>query len=347
MKTTTIALGVAAIAFALSLGAAGRAGRAEAAAPAGCAPADGMSFICGLTNVEDMVVEPGGRWVFGSSYVERGAGLYVIDAQGRTAKPAALSIAPGAGGAPYAGCPAPDLKGLMTHGLELRAGAGGVHTLYAVNHGGRESIEVFSIDARGSEPAIAWIGCIIPPAPMEANGMASLPGGALAITKFRNTTDPITKVFAGEITGATYIWRPGQGFSELPGHRYAGNNGILASPDGKTLFIAEYGRKRVHRISLDGTSPSATVATVAHPDNMHWDRGRILVAQHFLDTVKKPGDPRGWVVEELDPGPMTIRTVVRKAGGPVFDNGTTAVRAADRLWIGVFQGDRVAYLPAP
>jgi hypothetical protein len=351
MKRST-AFGLAALTLALGPAAVGGApAHAQApAAPQGCSPKDGVSYICGVTSVEDIVVEPSGRWIVGTSYKKNGPGLYVIDARARTAKPAVLAPAANAGAAPYAGCPAPDFKALVTHGIELRAGRNGVHTLYVVNHGGRESIEVFSLDVRGAEPAIAWIGCLIPPQGAETNGIAALPDGALAVTKFRSTggdAGAFARMLRGEISGTVYLWKPGQGFSELPGVRYPGDNGILASADGKQLFIANYGAKSVHRIALDGSAPPASVTTAARPDNIRWTSdGKILVTAHFVEPDAPPG-PHGWTVDLLDPVSMTLTRVVQKPGTPEFDNATTAVLAGGQMWLGTFAGDRVAYMPAP
>ena len=133
-------------AFILSL-VTGSAAPVQAQAPvpatsADCSPKDGLSFVCGLVSVEDIVAAPGRRWLIGSSFKRDKAGLYVIDAKTRTAKAAALSIAPNAGAAPFEGCAAPDLQHMNTHGIELRPGKNGVHTIYVINQEGRQSIEI-------------------------------------------------------------------------------------------------------------------------------------------------------------------------------------------------------------
>src|SRR5215471_12324395 len=87
-------------------------------APASCSPVGDLSFVCGLVNVEDFLPVEGGRWLVGSSYMAGSAGLYLIDTTAKTARRATLSIA--AKSDPiYAGCAAPDLKGLTTHGLDV------------------------------------------------------------------------------------------------------------------------------------------------------------------------------------------------------------------------------------
>src|SRR5687767_10059463 len=118
----------------------------HAQAPAACAPSAGLTFICGLQNPEDVVLVPGTRWLL-TSGMAPGAGLTVVDTQ---AKAVRKLYAPGTANARadrtrFANCPGPlDAKQAVLHGLALRA-AGGGYTVYATNHGGRESVEVFEL----------------------------------------------------------------------------------------------------------------------------------------------------------------------------------------------------------
>ena len=79
-----------------------------------------------------------------------GSGLHVVDTR---AKKVRNLYAAGASNARadktrYANCPGPlDPKQAVLHGLSLRAAPNGRFTVYATNHGGRESIEVFELDA--------------------------------------------------------------------------------------------------------------------------------------------------------------------------------------------------------
>lgn len=51
---------------------------------------------------------------------------------------------------------------LWGHGISVRPGDDGLHTLFVVRHGARESVEVF--DATGEVPSVTWIGCVLAPA---------------------------------------------------------------------------------------------------------------------------------------------------------------------------------------
>src|SRR3984957_15920043 len=97
------------------------AAQAPASGPKSCAPEGDLHFVCNLISVEDFVPVEGGRWLVGGSYVENSVGLYLVDTQAKSAKPVALSLAEKPDPL-YAGCAAPDLKVLQTHGLDVRRG---------------------------------------------------------------------------------------------------------------------------------------------------------------------------------------------------------------------------------
>ena len=50
-----------------------------------CAPANGLNFVCGAQNPEDLVPVPGTRWLVASGMRE-GAGLKLVDTADKTAR---------------------------------------------------------------------------------------------------------------------------------------------------------------------------------------------------------------------------------------------------------------------
>ena len=107
----------------------------------------------------------GGQWVVAGAYAGAG-GINLIRVSNRTS----IQAYPAAGAAEMldaktASCPgvpnAATKAKFQTHGLSLREGRNGVHTLYVVLHGGRESVEVFTLDARPQTPTLTWIGCAV------------------------------------------------------------------------------------------------------------------------------------------------------------------------------------------
>jgi len=139
------------------------------------------------------------------------------------------------------GAPEPEDKAkFTTHGLALRVGKNSMHTLYAVHHGKRESIEVFEVDARGKMPTLTWVGCAVAPDPIGLNSVVPLPKGGFIGTDFlARGGDPSarTKMMAGEPNGALWEWHTGKGWTKIPGSEAAGANGLEVSKDGKTLYV--------------------------------------------------------------------------------------------------------------
>src|ERR1700758_3713243 len=114
---------------------------------ADCSPDGKVKFVCGMLNPEDLVAVPGGDWVVASGM--NGGAIHLINTHDyRT-----LSAFPSASARArldariYASCPGPidpnEKEKFSAHGINLRAGRDGVHTVYLVHHGFRESIEVF------------------------------------------------------------------------------------------------------------------------------------------------------------------------------------------------------------
>jgi hypothetical protein len=200
-----------------------------------CRPKGDLSFVCGVVNVEDFLPVEDGRWLVAGSLKPGSAGLYLIDTAAKTFKAVNLSIA--AKPDPRYPCTAPDLKGMATHGLDVTPGHGGISTVYAINHAGRDSVEVFHLNA--AKGAAEWVGCVVVPAGANPNSVAAVPGGGFVVTKFLDNSDKdsFQHVLAGQINGVVYLWTPGKGFSEVPGTQLSGDNGIVVSPDARWLFV--------------------------------------------------------------------------------------------------------------
>jgi hypothetical protein len=187
-----------------------------------CEPNDGHSFICGAQRPEDLARIPNTRWLVFSGF-SNGAGLKLVDTRARTmrrfytAEPAQLAF----DGQRFGFCPSPpDPTTLNTQGLSLRTLGESQHELYVVNHGGRESIEIFRIDAARDEPQIRWIGCIEMPAATPANSVATYSDGTVLASVLTHPGTSITDFVRGDATGGVYEWRPGERvFRLLPGTR--------------------------------------------------------------------------------------------------------------------------------
>ena len=323
------------------------------AAPA-CAAEGRVHYLCGPANVEDMVATPGGRWIIAAGMApESGPGhLYLIDAAAKTFADAPLDLA-GPARAPYRDCPGPlDATKMAPHGLGLRPGRGGAATLYVVNHGGRQSIEMFAVETRGGRPLLRWIGCEVLPDHASGNGVAPLPGGGFAADKFQEAGDPraFQKMAALEKTGVLYAWTPGKGFAAMAGSELSGDNGVETSADGRFVFVNAWPERRVVRLDRTGKLPPASVSLDFLPDNIRREPGgQLLVTGQGPDiktvlSCERPKCPHTWTVVRLDPASLKVAPVLRIPGTVAFSDATTALRVGDVLWIGTYKGDRVAWV---
>jgi hypothetical protein len=326
--------------------------QAAAPTPGSCAPKGDLSFVCGPVSVEDFLPVDNGRWLVAGSLQPGSAGLYLIDTAAKTFKTVTLSIA--AKPDPRYPCSAPDLKGLATHGLDVTSpGHGGVVIVYAINHAGRDSVEVFHLNpAKGSAE---WVGCVVVPSGANPNSVAAVPGGGgFVVTKFLDSGDKeaFPKVLAGQPNGVVYLWTPGKGFSEVPGTQLSGDNGIVVSPDSKWLFVNSYGTNEIYRVPLPGhgndKGERSSVKVDFHPDNLRWaPGGKIFVTGQFIPDAHVLDKPLGWATVLLDPQTLKTTPVVKEPGYPEFGGATSTVQVGSTLWFGTFRGDRVAYRPAP
>ena len=161
-------------------------GAAPPAAAQECAPDGDVEFICGPVSPEDFAPVPDSPWVIVPNMVDNGA-IQAVDTRDNSV----VTIFPATAGARhdramYGDCPGPVTANIRPHGLNLRPGSGGRHTLYVVGHGARESIEVFELDTTGSQPALTWVGCAVAPEPVGLNSVVALPDGGFTATSPRD-----------------------------------------------------------------------------------------------------------------------------------------------------------------
>jgi hypothetical protein len=324
-----------------------------------CTPTAGLNFICGAQNAEDLVQLPNTKWLVASGMAP-GSGLQLIDTQ---AKKVGKLFAPGTGSARhdrtrFASCPAPlDIKQAVLHGLALRPAAAGRYTLYATNHGGRESIEVFEVDPSGAAPSAAWIGCVLLPPKLAANSVAAFTDGTLLATVLIRPGMTFQDAFAGKNTGVVLQWTPGTpGFVELKGTELVANNGIETSPDDREFYVASTPTRRVYafaRAKPGGGPLRFTQLKDFGPDNVRWTSDNRLITAGMIDDEPACGGrpkneegircPMGYAVATIDPKTMAATEIARGPRTPAFTGTAMAAVVGNELWLGSFLADRIAY----
>jgi hypothetical protein len=326
----------------------------------GCAPAAGLTFICGLQNPEDLVVVPRTNGLLASGMAP-GAGLTYVDTTSKTVR---KLYAPGTASAShdrarFGNCPGPlDPKQAVLHGLALRP-VGGRYTVYATNHGGRESVEVFdlTVGAAGAAPSATWIGCVLLPPKLSANSVAAFSDGTLVATVLILPGKTFEDAFAMRNTGIVLQWTPGTPtFVELKGTELVANNGIETSPDDREFYVASTTMRRVYAFSR--AKPGAGPLRFAQlkdfgPDNVRWTAdGRLITAGLIDDEPACGGRPRneegircpmGYAVATIDPKTMAPTEIARGPRTAAFTGTAMAAVVGKELWLGSFFADRLAY----
>ena len=346
-----------------------------------CAPTNGLNFVCGAQNPEDLVPIPGTRWLIASG-MKAGAGLKLVDTDAKTAR---LFYTGGpAQQRPdkklFPNCPAPpDVSTFNAHGIYLRrAQVPGLYRLYVVSHGLLESIQVFAVDVRSVEPSLTWTGCVPMPegnkaytsadsqassSRVAANAVAAFSDGTIIATVPQRPGSTNVQRLRGEPTGDVVEWKPGtDSFRVVPGTQLAGNNGIEIALDEREFYVVSFGTHTVVVFSRqDPVKPlRQSQAPGFMPDNLRWSGDRLIAAGPMYDEPACGGtrlavvdNPvltschRGYVVAQLDPGTMAWTTLAYAEPNPKIAVVSTGVVIGETLWIGAASSDGIGYQPLP
>jgi hypothetical protein len=198
-----------------------------------------------------------------------------------------------------------DPRQAVLHGLSLRPAQAGHYTLYATNHGGRESVEAFDIDGRGATPSATWVGCVLMPDKLAANSVAAFGDGALVSTvvSLPGKTSP-----DGRNTGAVFMWTPGENmFHRLDGTELPVNNGIETSADDRQFFVASMGLRQI--VAFSRADPSKPMGfaqlTGSFPTTSAWS-ARVWWRPEWPSPTHRVS-PARHVPAALPPKPSTRR----------------------------------------
>jgi DNA-binding beta-propeller fold protein YncE len=208
------------------------------------------------------------------------------------------------------------------------------------------------VDVSGAAPAVRWIGCVAMPDGVSPNSVTPTPEGGFLVTKFMQAgdADGFAKMARLEKTGVLYEWRPKTGFKTYAGTEMSGNNGIALSADGQKIFMTAWSEKKVVRLDRASGKIEKSVAVDFLPDNLTWapdgqlfaagQRSEVLALRDCMQARNCTAD---WSVIKIDPATLQVTPVLAETGTPAFHNATGAVQMGRTLWIGTFDGDRLAY----
>jgi hypothetical protein len=334
------------------------------ATPAVCEPGVRLHYICGVERPEDIVAVPGTHLIITSGFAP-GAGLKLVDTEKHAATlwfvGAPDQIEPDR--ATYTSCSGPvDPKLFNARGLALRRTGERRYSLHVVNHGGRESIEIFDVILGGEIPRLVWRGCRVMPAGQVGNAVATFADGTLLAAVLTRPGTTIGDFMLGKPTGAVWQWRVGDDrFREIRGTELPGDNGLEVDSDERHFYVVAFGW---HAVVVFDRHRTKSVRTIVMPDfmpdNVHWTGGRLVAGGMRLDepacgglrrVVNGEADKmlchRGYVAGAIDPVKGTVSTLAYGEPEAGFNGVSTAIVAGGTLWLGSYQADRIAYRPLP
>lgn len=220
--------------------------------------------------------------------------------------------------------------------------------LAAVQHGGRESIELFEVLGAGTGWTVEWRGCVIAPEGAWLNEVIVLRDGSLMTSHMMQRVAE-AELFAAREPGWVWHWTPTDGFERVAGATARLANGIELSPDEKTLYLNSSMGDGLQRIDLASGEVTGRAA-LGSLDNSTWaPDGKLLVAlllaadeESFAVCTDSPGRPCPIPFQIVAVDPETMETSVRfDSTASPMGAGTVGLQVGNELFIGSFSGDRI------
>lgn len=350
---------------------AGFAGSQQAPPPAqpplmGCGTnGAGVEILCGTRSPEDLEPTPDGKFLIVSQFVNGrggtgGAGLVLFDLAKKAFSKMAVHDEPSRDWGDPA-CPGAPGDALLPHGISLSrraasADSKGTMQLYVVNHGGRQSMEMFELRRAGPGWELAWHGCFV--SKQDYNDVAALPDGGFIATHptALRTPGDTSNLFGGQASGYVVRWTAASGEVEIPGTRIGYPNGVVVSPDGRYMYVNAWTAREVRKYDLKEGKETGVIKLDFMPDNLTWTSDRHILAAGVAgargDCPAGSGAPciQGFGVAQIDPAKMEFHTlfdwqgaVAERKTSPI-SGVSVALKVGNSVYLGAFQGDRIVKL---
>lgn len=312
-----------------------------------------------VANGEDLVALPNSPWILASSMASPSnpGGIYAINSHDHRV----YHLYPPEGDVPVtesaenSPCPSPPGR-LAPHGLSLARTDNGDVMLYAVNHEGRESIEIFSVrqnDKQAKPPSLAWRDCLPMPEGASANSVTAGATGVVYATVAGPYFDLPSRIEPFPSSGVIAL-KPGGSWYTLAAFDNRLTNGIAMSADNKRVFVADWYQGSV--LVLDTDNPGNPVATIELGflvDNLRlgdegslWAGGHIAnhgdVMRCYNSDARQCAQPFG--IARIDPESLEVYCQDRLPALEQFDTATVALANGGRLWLGTVRGRHLMVL---
>lgn len=321
----------------------------------GCEPVGDIRPVCGMQTPEDMAALPDDRHLllahFGGMHNASGSlGLFDTSTEQLTPLYAGLTADGDASSGPWGDPDCHPEQAFSPHGTHLGQLADGRWRYLVVNHGGRESIDMFELLGEGADSRLAWRGCMLAPPDTVINDVVGLSGGDVVFSRMFHHGgfwENLQSV-VGFDTGELWRWSRVGGARILPGTAARQPNGLELSADERYVFANMYVNKALWKIDVD-TGEVVATAPVAHADNSAWGSdGRLWVVTHtggIMTTAacfssQETPCTAPFAIIAVDPDTLAMETVFEHEGAPM-GAATIAVPVAGRVYMGSFVGDRL------
>ncbi len=327
-----------------------------------CEAAAGIEPDCRFGNPEDIVVAPRGRQLIVSQMASpdgsRAGNLIALEPPAGAIEVLFPSDDASAEPTPDWGdsdCPRFDNpQAIAPHGIDIEQRDDGRHELFVVNHGERESVELFEVIDDGSAVKLQYRGCVLAQGDMQFNDVVGHADGSFWVSHTYShgmniTLGVLRMQWTSYAPGKVYAWSHSGGYREIGGSAAKYANGVEKSEDGSVLYVNSYFGDEVIKVNVADGERIGSVS-VPSPDNLSWSpSGELLVAGHdatFAETMKCLELTEGncgirFVVAAIDTNAMTARTIIENVGAPM-GAATVAVAHGEYVYLGTFSGDRIA-----
>jgi hypothetical protein len=331
------------------------------AAAVDCSAGNGITPYCGFKNPEDLVLMPDRKALLvsemGEFMLDEPGQLVTFDLSTREQGEIPINWSPPENRWGSADCPEPSAAAFSPHGIDLITRPDGTHQLLVVNHGGREAVEFFELQAAAEGWQLQWRGCALPPGDPFINDVAGLTDGGFLVTHMWDKSTPFEEVAEtltnGGNTGWVWEWQADSGFTKVPGSDDVMPNGIAVSADGTKMFVNIYMGNRTIKIDR-ATGSREGEFKVQQPDNITMDDDGVLwVASHMHDPINQTctevkSGPCLLPFEIVKADPNTMRSeVVLSQDGPPMGFATVALHVDGEIFMGSAHGDRVVSYTLP
>ena len=325
----------------------------------GCKSDQEIQVICLVKNPEDLAVTPDNDFLIVSEFggieplEEMIPGkLSLLNLKTEEIEPLDMSYSNNTWGDGLCSRKNNDLLG--PHGIDLITRNDGLYQLAVVNHIEYESIEMYELIKSETSWHLIWRGCVRAPVENYLNDVSLKSDGSLFVSHMYDRDSSISSFLLAALfkkkTGYVLQWNNKQGFSKVVESEGSMPNGLAYDENNNLLYINDNLGDKVRILDLNNKTSVADTYLNA-PDNLILTEESLWVTtldHEILDTIKcieYTVCALPFSVYELDPVTLEEkqRFSFRKT---VFGLPTVALPVKDKIWIGSFRSDRVAYINA-